>query len=762
MLIHLLLACGPSKNGPGTDDTGGDTGEPGATVSTTGPEHCGEVGADEVWAADLVHVITCDVLVEGATLTIGPGTEVQVENNLGLYVSYSGSAASLIVDGRAGDPVRFHGAENANEGAWAGIAIYSAAAGQTLSIRHASIEDAGGYGLPAALNVEDTEIFVDSVSILNSEEAGFRLTEDGARFADGSTNLVVQDSGLGGQVNAAGAGTVPTDGSYDGNDDDFVQIESGTIEDALTLGALDVPWWATRDLYVEGATLTIAAGATLAFSNNKGLYVASSGETSGLIAEGSPSSPVLFRGAESGGAGAWSGVAVYEAADTLQLASVEIRDAGGYGLPAGLTVRGVEADITDLLVTDSEEYGFDFDADAAFTPSSSGVVVTGCAQVGTIEASQAHTMPEAGAALTGNADDSVRVTSSVVDQEVSWGELGVPYEVASDLFVQDGGVLNIEAGADLVFDNNKGLYISYDGSSGGLNVLGTAANPVVFSASESGSDGAWSGVAIYEAADEADLSLAYLTIELAGGYGLDAGLRVRGSTLMADHLSVQQSEEYGIGFSDQASFAEGSTDIELLDNAWSGYIGADTVHTFPEEGALLADNNTDALRVSGGTLSSSETWGDLGAPYWIAGNVFVEGTNADPSVLTLEPGVDMAFGNNKGLYISYSGGAAGFIAEGVSGNLITFYGAESGSKGAWSGIGIYNSAVDGSCSLDYVEIGRGGGYGLKGNLHLSSSSPTVNNAYIYDSEEWGIYKTGDASPTVSGVSYSGNASGNVN
>jgi hypothetical protein len=762
MLLQLLLACGPSKNGPGTDDTGGDTGDLGAVVSTTGPEHCGEVSSDEVWAADMVHVITCDVMVEGASLIIGPGTEVQVESNAGLYISYGGSAASLVVDGRASAPVRFHGAENANEGAWAGIGIYSSAAGQTLSMQHVSIEDAGGYGLPAALNVEDVELFVDSVSILNSEDAGFRLTEDGAGFAEGSTTLVVQDSALAGQVNAAGAGSVPTDGSYDGNEDNFVQIESGSITEDLTLGALDVPWWATKDLHVAGATLTIEAGATLAFSNNKGLYVAYSGETSGLVVNGSPSSPVLFKGAESGGAGAWSGVAIYEAADQLKLSSVEIRDAGGYGLTAGLVARGVEADITNLLVTDSEEFGFDFDEGASFILSSSSIEVTGCAQAGSIDASQAHTVPEAGAALTGNVDDSVQVTSSVLDTQVSWGDLGVPYEVSSDLYIQDGGLLSVEAGADLVFNNNKGLYVSYDGSSGGLKVLGTASDPVVFSAAESGSPGAWSGVAIYEAAEEADLSLAYLTIELAGGYGLDSGLRVKGSDVLADHLTILQSEEYGIGFSDNAEFADGSSDIVLLDNAWSGYIGADAVHSFPEDGAQLDDNDTDALRISGATLSSSASWGDLGVPYWVAGNVFVEGTNADPAVLTLEPGVELAFGNNKGLYISYSGGAAGLMAVGSSANPIAFYGAESGSKGAWSGIGIYNSSVDASCSFDYIEIGRAGGYGLKGNLHLSSSNPTVKNAYIYDSEEWGIYKTGGASPTLSAISYSGNASGNVN
>ena len=163
VMVLIALAC---TSGGGKDDTGATDGtdgtdgsdgtdDPGHTTSTAGPEHCGQISEDEVWAADMVHVITCDVYVEGAVLSIGPGTEIQVENNLGLLVSYSGSAAGLMVDGRGSDPVRFHGADQASAGTWAGISIYGASQPGQLSLSHTSIEDAGGYGADAALGIAD-------------------------------------------------------------------------------------------------------------------------------------------------------------------------------------------------------------------------------------------------------------------------------------------------------------------------------------------------------------------------------------------------------------------------------------------------------------------------------------------------------------------------------------------------------------------------------------------------------------------------------
>ena len=54
-----------------------------------------------------------------------------------------------------------------------------------------------------------------------------------------------------------------------------------------------------------------------------------------------------------------------------------------------------------------------------------------------------------------------------------------------------------------------------------------------------------------------------------------------------------------------------------------------------------------------------------------------------------------------------------------------------------------------------------GGRTAKGNIFCEGSSPTITNAVIRHSSAYGIYRADGAAPTLSGLTYDNNASGDV-
>ncbi|MCP4311639.1 MAG: hypothetical protein GY790_10285 [Bacteroidetes bacterium] len=73
-----------------------------AVVTVMAPEyieHSGTIEADETWNSG-VHVITADIYVNGAILTIEPGAVVRINSGYGIYIGYyegAGSSSSFPV-----------------------------------------------------------------------------------------------------------------------------------------------------------------------------------------------------------------------------------------------------------------------------------------------------------------------------------------------------------------------------------------------------------------------------------------------------------------------------------------------------------------------------------------------------------------------------------------------------------------------------------------------------------------------------------------
>ena len=252
---------------------------------------------------------------EAATLRAEPCALVLIGSGQAVWVN---SGGALVVEGQADKPVRFDSESPAPApGQWTGIRVDDNARPETKLV-HAIIEDAGGDHLGAAIHVGgEMALNVQHVTIRHAKQHGVRLTHE-ARFTDDSTGLVVTESGRPDPYSAAvwfdSASQVRTlpDGRYTGNATDEIYVDRELVRATGTWRNAGVRYRLNRGISVgspNGAVLTIAPGATLAFNHETAFAVGFGGD-GGVVLDGeSEETPItLTSGRPHPSAGDWAGL----------------------------------------------------------------------------------------------------------------------------------------------------------------------------------------------------------------------------------------------------------------------------------------------------------------------------------------------------------------------------------------------------------------------------------------------------------------------
>jgi hypothetical protein len=112
--------------------------------------------------------------------------------------------------------------------------------------------------------------------------------------------------------------------------------------------------------------------------------------------------------------------------------------------------------------------------------------------------------------------------------------------LVDDIYVQDGGVLTIEAGATIKFSDNTAIYVGQTGS-GKVLINGTAQSPVTLTTQyDPPVLAGWYGLVFYSGTASGS-KVTYTTIDYAGGNG-DGSIVVDSAlpdgTLTLDHLAI--------------------------------------------------------------------------------------------------------------------------------------------------------------------------------------------------------------------------------
>lgn len=343
---------------------------------------------------------------------------------------------------------------------------------------------------------------------------------------------------------------------------------------------------------------------------------------------------------------------------------------------------------------------------------------------------------------------------------------GLDYRVTCDFTINADMV--IEEGTEIEFVNGKGVIVGNDGS---LWVKGTNEKRVNIHGTAM-AQGSWKGIWFQSNDDKNKLEFCMLS---GGGQNSFNGHDIRANVRLALNggLSISNSTISGSGR--DGLYVEGFDDVfdnplkAFSNNTFSNNSNlpistvASTVSMLDGINSDYTANGSQHIEIRGGRVYGTHSWVKNTIPFLVSGEIRA-GYYTEIGNLTINAGVAMEFINDFGITIGeYSAGylrMVGTASEPVS--LTT------GEADAWQGVCF--QSTNASNLLSYVNINMGGSAAFTGATQkkanvviggFSAGSATIQNCSITNSAAYGIFVAfGSTPPTMSGVTYSGNAQAN--
>lgn len=484
---------------------------------------------DETTWSGTVYVTQPTYLMDGATLTIEPGTKIIMAVDSFLEFGWNGGAVSVFAEGTAAAPITICGQE-AEAGYWRSV-IFGQNVTSNSTFKNVLVSDGGA---DAAAVRFSADVHVDNLQVAGSGDIGVEATD----FADDSANLSVfgsEEAAV--RLTAPGGLTnFPLGGSFEDNGQQVVVVDFDEIQgdESVVIHDVGIPYLQAQSLYVhETAELTIEAGVDYRFSADSFLEVGWNSSDPTLFIQGTESNPVVFEG-QNDEPGYWHGLIVGPNVRTnSEVSYLTIRNGGGDEDPA-LWIRSA---ITLHHVTlEGNETGAVIGAQG-LDPESANLTITGTESVPlTVEGPNALVSLPQGGSYTGNSDDAIAIDGADYEVDGTVVDLGVPYRVLNALYTYDGSSLTIEPG--VTFEMTADTFFTFGWNSGAatVNAVGTEEDPIVFTGVDP-SAGSWRGLNV-EVNVTTDSAFQYVTVEHAGDPGntatsaaiyLDAAVPVQNS-----------------------------------------------------------------------------------------------------------------------------------------------------------------------------------------------------------------------------------------
>ncbi len=499
----------------------------------------------------------------------------------------------------------------------------------------------------------------------------------------------------------------------------------------------------------DSESLTILPGTTVTMCVDCYIEVGAFGNAATLRAVGTAEKPIVFKGSTEE-AGFWDGIYFKgNATSNSTLEYVTIKDAGSD--EAALYVDRAIA-LKHITIKDSASSGLEaieLDEDSIDLNVESvekwAAVLTGAEAV--------TNLPVDGDLTRNIGEGSIRVDAANADGKVlRFKDAGIPYFIGTNIRLVADETMVVEAGVTLEMGVDMYIEIGAFGNAATLNVEGTSANPVVIEGATAEA-GFWDGLYVKPTATGAS-SIDYLTVRHGGGSDSACVNIERDITIK--NLSIEVCETAGFEVGD-AGFGSGSEAISVSGvEGSSGIASWNGALTIPKGGDFTG-NESDEIAISGGSADTNGTLPSLGVPY--VSNSHWRLTN-DASI-TVEPGVEIAFGPDKYIEVGAFGNASTFVAVGSALEPIIFTGTDP-SAGSWGGVYL-NANVTSSTKLDYVQISYGG-TASESNLEIRGVGE-VTNCVLSNSAGYGIIIETSSTITAdlsASNTFSGNAEGDIN
>lgn len=249
----------------------------------------------------------------------------------------------------------------------------------------------------------------------------------------------------------------------------------------------------------------------------------------------------------------------------------------------------------------------------------------------------------------------------------------------------ESGTLTLTAGAILAFEPGADLTVGYQ-APGKLIVQGTAAEPVLFTATTGKVMASWRGIYLYEHADGSQIAGLHLEY---GGEGIRGPIYVLAEDVSIDDSVIRDSLDVPVHVSQGgrlSSFSGNrlervSSPAMLLPPSSVAAVAGD--NQFPE-GSMI--------HVLTGIVRERVRWSNPGVPFTIGGLIEIAGEDDDlEALIELTPGTVLRFDQDAYFNVGYYRPGA-LRAEGTDEAPIVFTALGKPRPGAWRGINLYKNA----------------------------------------------------------------------
>ena len=558
-------------------DTEGNTDETTETITVAPPsivEHSGNITSDEIWI-EATHLITSDVYVENATLTIEPGAVIQFSSGRGLYFGYGGSTsgATLIANGTSDKPITFTSAASTKSaGDWDYIGFFVGSSNAS-SIQHCVVEYGGGANQSTgAVDVNETILSMENSTVRYSASYGISLDNTGS-FKSFSGNTLEENDSYPISIHANYTHTIGSGNTL--NTTRGILVRGGDmVQEDARWSKQTCPYVITNDVFVGSVTaakLTLEPGVQVNMGNNQSIYVGYGGDFGTLIAEGTESERIVISSSSPAGSrspGDWDYIFFSEGAGSSSSFSYcDIEYGGGANQSRGMIhVDGSSVSITHSNISNSQYIGVSLANDASFDTFNNNTFEDNGNYPVDIYSNHLHTMDGDNSFLTG---PGILVRGDDIEQaSVTWIRQDAPYILTGNHFLGStaGSSLTIEPGTVLKFTSNAQFYVGYSGVSGNLIADGDPGNMITFTSGAAEgfeSPGDWDGIWFYDGTGGGTV-LDNCLIAYGGGAGGSSGNLVfrndiAGVPTITDS-QIENSGAYGIFLGNNAApTLEGNT-----------------------------------------------------------------------------------------------------------------------------------------------------------------------------------------------------------
>ena len=442
---------------------------------------------------------------------------------------------------------------------------------------------------------------------------------------------------------------------------------------------------------MDGATLTLEPGATLAFKDGAALDIGYR-DAAKLVVQGTKDEPVTFTSAGDKAAGVWKGVRLYPKAARSSIEGLVVEYAGD----RDGTVQIQASDVTfkDSTIRHANAPALHVSKDGRlvdFTGNTFEDVGKEAMRVSPLVAGdieEGNTFPEGA---------RVHVTRDRLHDSTTWKAIGAPMLLMGEVRVEGASgtrvTLEIAAGAEVDFDSDASLLIGYGGQ-GGLKVAGTADKPVLFTSGEAEEAGRWRGLGVW---GKGEAELEHLKLQHGGKREDDGVLYLHDNgRLSASNVSFVDNT-VGMVVKGKNSRLE-KFDSNVFENT------AIAMKIPPRIlGALGGENEykgAPRIIVDRGRVEEEQTWKpQKGSKTELEGELRV-----DKGTVSIEPGTTFHMKEGSSILVGYADIAA-LRAEGTADETIQFIG-QRDEPGTWQGITFYPKAR--GSVLSHIEMRNAG------------------------------------------------------